>query len=199
MRGTGATVGGGGWRAAGASLVGALAVGAALAGCASTGATTAATARAGVQLWPERLDHPTTPATHRQAVDELFVAMDVERTFAQAVESSMRIQIDANPVMREFAPVIREFLARYMGFGALRERIAGLYMERFSELEIRQLTAFYRTTLGVRALQELPALMQRGGEIGAAQVREHSAELQDMIRAHLERTPRGGAAPAPSP
>jgi len=165
-------------------------------GCATGRTTTAAPTE--MRLWPEALAQPSTPESHRAAATELFAVLNMEATLAQAIETSLQSQVTANPALRELVPVMRDFLARYMSFESLREPLTQLYVDRFSELELRQLTAFYRTPMGARSLQELPTLMQRSAAIGAARVQENIGELQGMIQQFIRRrgTPEAPATPA---
>lgn len=159
-----------------------------MSGCATAAAPPPASAP-----WPTTLDHPSTPATHRAAASELFTVTHIEQTFQAGLDQAVRTQITAQPALRELEHTMRAFFDRYMSFDSIRERFLALYTEAFSELELRQMTAFYRTPVGERAVQEIPELMRRGGEIGAEQVRAHQSELADMIREEMQR--RGTTAP----
>ncbi len=141
----------------------------------------------GLAQWPAGLDHPSTPDTRRAAVDELFTVMHLAETFQQGLEQAVRTQLDAQPSLRPMEGVMRAFFARYMSFDAMRDGFARIYLDAFTELEVRQMTAFYRTPVGRRAVQEVPDLMRRGGQIGTEQVRAHQSELLEMVRAEMER------------
>jgi len=136
--------------------------------------------------WPQELDHPSTPETHRRAVYELFDVIHLKSTLEQALDTSLRTQIEANPKLRPLESVMRRFMAKYLSIDGIRDPLASLYMDRFSELEIVQLTAFYRTPLGKRTIDEVPKLLEEGGRIGKAKVQEHMDELKDMIRQQLQ-------------
>jgi hypothetical protein len=137
--------------------------------------------------WPRTLDHPSTPETHRRAVEGLFAITHLGQMLERTLDTSIKVQIDANPTIRPFESVMRKFMAKYLSLEGIREPISRLYMDRFSELEILQLTAFYRTPLGQRTLAELPKIMEEGSKIGMSLVKDHMNELKEMIRAQVER------------
>ena len=156
------------------------------AGCAGRGGKPCDPSSNSANTLPASLDHTSTPATHRQAVDDLFEAMDMRGALDAARESSLKVQLETKPEIRQFESVMRAFLGRYVSLDAVREPLARLYMDRFSELELIQLAAFYRTPVGRRTLVEMPRLLDEGAQIGLKAVREHLPELQDMIQRHLQ-------------
>jgi uncharacterized protein len=171
-------------------------VGCTLVGCKKSGAAPVAPTAAGCETpWPQQLDHASTPETHRRAVDDLLVVLHLELQLQTTLDLFLRNQIQANPGIARFEGVMRTFLGKYLSLDALRDPMIRMYMERFTELEIVQIAAFYRTPLGQRTVAEVPRMMEEGSVIGRRLVEEHMPELQEMIRAQLER--EGGAAPAP--
>lgn len=165
----------------------------AAADCAGGGAN-AASADASISAlsWPKKLDHPSTPETQRRAVSGLFDVMHLQQVLEVALDNAIKVQMEANPKIRPLESVMRKFMAKYLSLEGVREPMTKLYVDRFSELEILQLTAFYHTTLGQRTLAELPKIMEEGSKIGLTLVKDHMAELQQMVREHLE---QGGGGP----
>jgi hypothetical protein len=159
-----------------------------LSGCAAAttpAAPASAAAAPGAAGGPQTLDHPSTPETHRRAVDALFEAIHLRSTLEQGLETTINMQLKANPKLRPFESVMRRFLRKYISYDGLREPMARLYVDRFSELEIVQLTAFYRTPIGQRAALEVPKLMEEGGALGLRIVQEHMDELKEMLRKEM--------------
>ncbi len=117
----------------------------------------------------------------------LFDVIHLKLTLETALDTSLRAQLEANPKLRPLESVMRRFMAKYLSIDGIRDPLASLYMDRFSELEIVQLTAFYRTPLGKRTIDEVPKLLEEGGRIGKQKVQEHMDELKDMIRQQLQR------------
>jgi hypothetical protein len=146
----------------------------------------AASAASAVSI-PTELDHPSSPATHRAAAEDLLASLDMQTVLTTALDTTLKAQISAQPQLRRVEPVMRAFLEKYMSFEALRPDFSKLYQARFSELELRQMAAFYRSALGKRVQSEMPALMQQGALLGQERVREHTEELQQMLRQHLQK------------
>jgi hypothetical protein len=153
---------------------------------ACAGAAPCPQAPASAVVIPTELDHPSSPATHRAAAEEMLDSLDMQATLTTALDTTLKAQLSAQPSLRKVEPVMRAFLEKYMSYAALRPDFVKLYQSRYSELELRQMAAFYRSPLGKRVLAEMPALMQQGSQLGQERVREHMEELQMMLRQHLQ-------------
>jgi uncharacterized protein len=132
-------------------------------------------------------------ASHRKAVLELFQQMDMAKVMNAGIDASLKAQIQANPGLARFEAKMRAFLAKYMSWESMRDDYTALYMKAFSEDELKQLIAFYKTPVGRKALHELPSLMQQGAQLGMDRVQAHMGELQAMLQ---EPAPAQPAAPA---
>lgn len=136
---------------------------------------------------PTALDHASTPATLHAAAEDLLDSLDMQTVLDTALDTTLKAQLSAQPQLRKVEPAMRAFLAKYMSFQALRPDFAKLYETRFSELELRQMAAFYRSPLGKRVQSEAPALLQQGAQLGQQRVRDHMDELKQMLREQLEK------------
>jgi hypothetical protein len=143
----------------------------------------------GTIVWPSTLDHPSTPATHHDAAMQLLAETGMEATMVAMQEVMLRQQVELNPIIKRYEKVLREFLGKYTSFEALREDFAKLYTDRFSELQLRQLVAFYQTPTGRLAVHELPKLFEAGATLGRRKVEEHMPELKQMILQQGQPTP----------
>ena len=136
------------------------------------------------------------PDSHRQSVLELFDVLEMKSVLENAVTLSLDAQMQTNPALGPFQDVVRSFLDTYMGYDSLRDDLAALYMETFTEKELRQIVAFYRTPVGRKTVASMPVLMARGAELGQERLKAHLDELQQMIARRIQELSReGGAAP----
>lgn len=138
---------------------------------------------------PARADE----ASHRGAVMELFQSMDMARLMNGGMEASLKAQIQANPALARYETQMRAFFAKYMSWDSLKDEFATMYMKSFTEAELKELVAFYKTSIGKKALRVMPLMMQQGAEVGTQRVQAHMAELMAILQAPPETQP---AAPA---
>ncbi len=122
---------------------------------------------------------------HRVAAEDLLVAMDAERMYERTLEQMLSAQMEANPDLVALAPVMKQFFRDFVSWEAVRPEHLRVHMERFSEAELRDLAAFYRTPLGRRVVVESPAIAAELGMVGQRLVEANQAELLRRITAAM--------------
>ncbi|HYH78997.1 MAG TPA: DUF2059 domain-containing protein [Longimicrobium sp.] len=136
-------------------------------------------------------------AEQRAAATELLVAMQAPQVMQGAIQATLDAQLRATPELQGVQDVVREFVARYVSWEALREQYVEIYAQAFTEDELRQMTDFYRSEVGQKLARSTPRLMAQGAALGERAVQDHRAELQRMILARLRAT--SPAQPAATP
>lgn len=119
---------------------------------------------------------------HAQAAAELLSVMKFEQNALAGVGVMADQLIRQNPALGPYRDVIMKWAATYMTWEKLQAPLVDMYEESFSEAELRDLIAFYKTPTGQKSLTVLPALMGRAMELGSALGKEHTHELETMIR-----------------
>ena len=97
--------------------------------------------------------------------------------------------------LAQFGDVMRDFLRKYMTWESLKDEYALIYARTFTEPELRELTAFYRSPIGQKVATSLPQLMNEGAELGQRKGMEHMPELQQAILARLQQGGGGSTNP----
>jgi uncharacterized protein len=140
---------------------------------------------------PGRAQQPTPART--AAARALMEEMGMPTVVASSVNTMLEVQLNSDPAMRPLETVMRSFLEKYMSWSAIGDQVIAVYAEAFTEQELADLTAFYRTPTGRKMSRLLPDLTRRGGEIGQRAVQEHLPELQEMVQEAIQRqrTPSG--------
>ena len=119
---------------------------------------------------------------HAQAAKELLQTIRVEKNMAAGAEAMANVLIQRNPTLGPYKDVILKWAASYMTWETFGTRLVILYEEAFTEHELRDITAFYKTPSGQKALTMLPQLASKMAELGASVAQEHAAELDTMLR-----------------
>lgn len=121
-------------------------------------------------------------ASHLDAATELLGEMDMERQMIGGASAMADAMVFQNPMMIPYRDVVIAWASKYMTWDNLQGEFARLYADAYSEDELRQLTAFYKTPVGRKTVELGPALMKQGAEIGARLAAKHSADMEEMIR-----------------
>ncbi len=119
--------------------------------------------------------------SHTLAVEALLEAMNLKDTTEQMVDQMLSMQIQQQPQMAAFKDVMQAFLHKHLSFQSLKPELVKLYKNEFTEPEIKELTAFYSTPVGKKAIEKLPTLSAAGAQIGMQRVQANMGELQQAI------------------
>ncbi len=82
-----------------------------------------------------------------------------------------------------YRDVLLKWAASFMTLYNVGPQLVALYEDAFTESELREIAAFYKTPSGQKALTVLPELTRRMGTLGATLAKEHLPELETSIRA----------------
>ena len=118
---------------------------------------------------------------HLQAAEELLDQIDMHNLMATSIDGVLDAQLEQNPQLAPYKDVMRSFMQEHMGWQSLKEPFTRIYAEAFTEEELREITAFYRTETGRKAAELTPVLMSRGMELGQKIVEENTPELERRL------------------
>jgi len=117
----------------------------------------------------------------RQAVTRLFELTHMQRLIEESVDGVIALQIAQNPDLAEHREALRAFLEKYIGWPALKDDLAAMYLRAFTEAELDEMNAFYSSPTGQKVLRRLPELVQQRNQLAMQRLQEHIGELQQEI------------------
>jgi uncharacterized protein len=123
---------------------------------------------------------------------EVLRAMDLEKAMQAGVAASFDAQIQQNPLMAPFRPTMEAFTTKYLTWEAIGPEMAKLYATHFTEPELRELLAFYRSPIGRKMVGEQGTLTAEGARIAQAALQPHLPELQAAIQQRAAELQRSG-------
>jgi hypothetical protein len=126
---------------------------------------------------------PAGPDGHRQAVTRLFELTHMQRLIEDSVDGVLNLQIAQNPSLAERRDALRAFLEKYIGWQALKDDLASMYLQAFTEAELDEMNAFYSSPTGQKVLERLPELVQQRNQLAMQRLQDHIGELQQEIGA----------------
>ena len=120
-------------------------------------------------------------ASHRQQVETLFRLTQMEKKTQESVESILQLQLRQNPELAQHEDRMRAFFNKYIGWAALKNDIASMYMHTFTEKELEQINDFYITPAGQKVINELPKLVQQRNQLAMQRLQQNISELHQII------------------
>jgi len=122
-----------------------------------------------------------TESTQRQQVETLFRLTQMEKKIQESVDSVVQLQIRQNPQLAQHEKTIHDFFEKQIGWNALKNDIAGMYMKTFTENELEQINAFYITPAGQKVITMLPQLVQQRNQLAMQRIQQNIGELQQLL------------------
>lgn len=140
-----------------------------------------------------------TPSAER-AAGELMKVMHLDTQWPGLIDAQMDQVIAKQPLMAPYRGTMTAFFVKYAGWQAIEPAMRHLYAQEFTEQELRDLTVFYRTPTGQKALSKLTTLQARGAALGEQVVAAHKDELTAaiMLRAQQIKDSSAGTQPVPT-
>ncbi|NCC60682.1 MAG: DUF2059 domain-containing protein [Verrucomicrobiae bacterium] len=125
----------------------------------------------------------TEPDSHAQAVEEMLVTMRMNENVNKTIDQMMNMQARMGAEGSAVAEATREFYEKYLNWDAQKADIIEIYKESFTEDEIREMTAFYQTTVGQKVIQLMPELSAKSMKVTMERMGAHMKELREAIAA----------------
>ena len=119
---------------------------------------------------------------HYKAAEELLLTMNMEQAIAESLEQMLALQLRNNPNLQPAEATLKQFFNKYMSWEALREDYIQIYMEEFTEKELKDMMSFFKTDTGKKMAAKQTTLMMKGAQLGQNKVQEHMSELQEMLQ-----------------
>ncbi|MNF34623.1 hypothetical protein D3C84_154690 [compost metagenome] len=124
------------------------------------------------------------------------VYMQVQQMFAQRFEQTKAPE-SKKAVLETYQAKANAALDQAIGWNKLKPDMVKLYTTNFSESELKDLVAFYKSPLGKKVLEKMPQLTQQSAQMTQAKLESAvpvvNKLLDDMTK---ELDPKGAAAPA---
>lgn len=127
---------------------------------------------------------------HRQAAERFLQAIEIEAVFdrvaRQFADQLVRQRFELAPHEVAFREILREQL----DYAVLKAPLSGYLVTVFTERELDEISAFYRTPAGKKAFQAWPGVTQSLVRIIALRLQETNAEwdarLRELVRRDAE-------------
>jgi hypothetical protein len=131
-------------------------------------------------------------SSHRKAAEEVLILTAVDRMIEPAFQQIEQMQLrqlrqmdlpeEAYSHAQKYLQRIYQIMAGEMRWDNIKEDYINLYVDVFSESELRELIRFYETPLGQKLIEKTPILMQRSMLIGQQKMMRVMHEIQAISR-----------------
>jgi hypothetical protein len=124
--------------------------------------------------------------------------MRLPATVSDTAAAMIESEVSRNPGLTPYKDIMLQWLTKYMTWDAMAPELTKLYLANYTEGELKELAAFYKSPVGQKTLTKMPELMQETAMIGARLGQPHSEELKQAMAARSEELQKqAGRAPGP--
>jgi uncharacterized protein len=127
---------------------------------------------------PAAAEAPPEMDSHAKAIEEFLLQMKMDENTESTINQMLAMQVQQNPQMAVFSDVMRDFLQKHLAFDVVKYDLIEVYRDVFTEAEIKELTEFYQTPIGMKAADKLPMLAAAAAQIEGRRVQANMGELQ---------------------
>jgi len=121
---------------------------------------------------------------HIEQVEILFKLTRMEQKINDSVNSVAQLQLRQNPDLdAEKRAQLMAFLERHIGWNAVRADLYEMYMQTFTEDELKTINDFYITPLGQKVIVIVPQLVQERNRLAMQRLQQNIGELQAIMPA----------------
>jgi len=126
----------------------------------------------------------------KESIQTLVRTMDLHKVYSQIHEMATQQIVNQNPNFEAYRSDIKRTFQNRISLEALLPEITRIYQKRFTEREILELTQFYRSDLGRKALNVLPELNAQLFQIGMIQSKRIAERLVKILNRKVARNHR---------
>lgn len=129
---------------------------------------------------------PEPSAGEVQAVREFLQVTRTSEVFSRTLEIMLQDGAMGEEMPEEFGGVMREFFAEHFRYEDLEPGFIRMYTDLFTEQELRDLIAFYRTPTGQRMVELTPEITARTQQLTTELMEEAMPALMEMMMEAFE-------------
>jgi len=118
---------------------------------------------------------------HKKAAEEFLVVSGAELVYKASMEKMMELQTQSNPTMAQYSDIIKQWANKYISWASVKDEMVNLYSYEFSEKELKEISKFYKSPIGLKLASKIGEIMNKSSETIQKKALEHTPELQKMI------------------
>lgn len=117
-----------------------------------------------------------------KASEDLLKAMSAKENHTKTINQMLDMQISQSPKLKPMRGAMDKFFQKHMGWDSMKPEIMKIYAKRFTAAEIMEITRFYRTPTGQKAVRLLPEISTEAAQIGQRRIQSNVGELMQLLQ-----------------
>ena len=130
---------------------------------------------------PAGAQEPSQDSTRVAAASELVDVLELEQSHVPDMGGAMSGLTASNPMAGELAKLMTEFYQEFAPWDKVRPEVVRIYAGVYTESELREMIAFYRTPIGQKMIERTPELTKAMVQVTQKLLMPHMLELQQRM------------------
>lgn len=120
--------------------------------------------------------------SHESAALDCLIAMNVDKTVNMSAKPITEGVFKNSPDLIKYRSEITNFFDKYICWDHLRDYFIEQYCNKFSESELIEMTAFFKSKAGRKYILQLPELQRLYAELSSKVMQDNIDELGTIIK-----------------
>jgi hypothetical protein len=131
-------------------------------------------------------------ASHRQVSEDLLKMLNIDKMMGPMYEqinkmqgdmiSKMNVPEDLKEITKRHMSRVNDLVRRETGWDNMKSDFIDIYVDEFSESDIREMITFYKSPAGKKFIEKSPILMQRAMLISQDKVIKLMPEIERLTK-----------------
>ena len=131
-------------------------------------------------------------ASHRKVSEDLLKMLKIDKMMGPMYEqinkmqgdmiSKMNVPEDLKEITKRHMSRVNDLVRREIGWDNLKSDFIDIYVDEFSESDIREMITFYKSPAGKKFIEKSPILMQRAMLISQGKVIKLMPEIERLTK-----------------
>ncbi|GAB3933482.1 DUF2059 domain-containing protein [Mucilaginibacter myungsuensis] len=123
------------------------------------------------------------PSPALKAAEEMLIASGGKEQFEKSAAAGMTQALANIPQEKraKFTQAMTTFLGKYVTWEIMKPDLCQVYAREFTVAELKELTAFYKSPIGIKFQAKTPIILQTTMALSQKAVADHQAELQQLM------------------
>lgn len=135
--------------------------------------------------------YAASSGSHLEAAGELFEVMNPGDHTTKVLNQIVEMQIASMkqqgiPCIDLLKPIMNSFYQKRLNRDEMKKHTVPIYVEAYTEDEINELIAFYKSPVGRKTIETMPLVMQKSAAFTQQIMQQHKHELTLRIQNTLE-------------
>ena len=134
--------------------------------------------------------------SHRKLAEELLTLMDAQKNSEQMLHNLRQMQMtqlqkmnippEASDIVKSMQTQLMDLMAKEMSWDSMKEDYISVYVDTFTEGELRGIMGFYKSPAGKAFLKKTPEMMKRTLDVSQKRMEKIMPKIQEMTKKMME-------------